>query len=53
MGCNGWGQASMSGCSYLIPALLGERKLEEDEHDLVEFLHIKRFMTKGWNKPKF
>ena len=54
VGCNSLGQASISGTSYLVPALLEERDLEEGEEEMIKFLSIQRFNTRGWKKdPKF
>lgn len=53
VGCNAWGQASMSGAAHLVPAILGERKLEKDEQEMIKFLSIRRFKLHGFNRPKF
>jgi glycine/D-amino acid oxidase-like deaminating enzyme len=53
VGCNAWGQASMSGAAYLVPALLGERKIESEDKELINFLDIKRFKTHYQFRPKF
>jgi len=53
VGDNGWGQAILSGASYLVPGILGERKLSKEEQDWVNFTSIRRFNTSGWNRPKF
>jgi glycine/D-amino acid oxidase-like deaminating enzyme len=53
VGCNAWGQASMSGAAYLIPAILGERNIEKEEQEMIDFLSIRRFKSHGFGRPKF
>lgn len=53
--CGGWGQAVLSATSYLMPGVLGERELNKDEKELVNFVNIRRYRL-GNNKfqvPKF
>ena len=46
VGCNAWGQASMSAVSSLAPGLLGFRKFNEQELKYKNFIDIKRFEGK-------
>jgi glycine/D-amino acid oxidase-like deaminating enzyme len=43
LGCNAFGQAVLSYCSALVPALLGYRPLTEDEKDIMELFTVRRF----------
>ena len=55
LGCNAWGQAILSGIAPMIPALLGARKCEKSEEELLEFIDIKRFKKteRTYLKAKF
>ena len=53
VGCNSLGQASLSGAAYLVPGLLGERKLAKDEIEMANFLSIQRFTLNRFKRPKF
>ena len=43
LGCNGWGQAVLSGVAPMIPILLEARKASKIEQELLNFIDIKRF----------
>jgi hypothetical protein len=43
LGCNGWGQATLSYCASLMPALLGYTKLTETQTEHFKILNIRRF----------
>lgn len=43
LGCNAWGQASLSYASSLVPGLLGIRELDQGQKDCLCILDIKRF----------
>jgi glycine/D-amino acid oxidase-like deaminating enzyme len=53
LGCNAWGQAILSGAAYIMPALIGERKLSKEEEEIAKFFSIRRFKTNSWLRPKF
>ncbi len=43
LGCNAWGQASLSYASSLVPALLGYRNMDQEEIENFKVLNIRRF----------
>eukprot|EP00041_Stephanoeca_diplocostata_P011370 m.187712 g.187712 ORF g.187712 m.187712 type:complete len:459 (+) comp18507_c0_seq2:123-1499(+) len=43
VGCNAWGQASMSFSASLVPALLGYAHMTSEEAELFKVLNIRRF----------
>ena len=43
LGCNAWGQASLSFASSLVPSLLGLREFTPSQKDSLKILDIKRF----------
>lgn len=43
VGCNAWGQASLSYAASLVPGLLGYSPLSEKQRDLLKLLSIRRF----------
>lgn len=43
LGCNAWGQAVLSYCATLVPALLGYRKLTAEEQAYFSLLTVQRF----------
>lgn len=43
LGCNAWGQASMSYAGHLVPGLLGYEELSEEQKDSMSVLSIRRF----------
>ena len=43
VGCNAWGQASLSLCASLVPGLLGYRKWTPQQRHFWEFVSIARF----------
>jgi glycine/D-amino acid oxidase-like deaminating enzyme len=42
LGCNAWGQASMSYAGMLVPGLLGYTELSEEQRDALRLLTIRR-----------
>ena len=47
VGCNAWGQASLSAAASLAPALLGYRDLSEAEKQTADLLSIRRFSARS------
>lgn len=43
LGCNAWGQASLSYAATLMPALLGYRAMTSEESEYFKVLNIRRF----------
>ena len=46
VGCNAWGQASLSAAASMVPALLGYRQLDDREKSAADFMSIRRFTGK-------
>jgi glycine/D-amino acid oxidase-like deaminating enzyme len=51
VGCNAWGQASLSAAAAMAPALLGYRELAEQEKAVLKLFSIRRFSGKGLMRP--
>mmetsp|Transcript_15309 Transcript_15309/g.36136 ORF Transcript_15309/g.36136 Transcript_15309/m.36136 type:complete len:429 (+) Transcript_15309:3-1289(+) len=49
VGCNAWGQASLSAAAALMPGLLGSRKFSAEELETLNLFSIRRFTTKYAN----
>lgn len=47
LGCNAWGQASMSYAGMLVPGLLGYTDLSEEQKDALRLVTIRRFNLMG------
>ncbi|EAR84802.1 FAD-dependent oxidoreductase (macronuclear) [Tetrahymena thermophila SB210] len=53
LGCNAWGQASLSYSASLVPGLLGYTNLNDDQKDSLKLLTIRRFaLLKGVKKQQ-
>lgn len=48
VGCNAWGQASMSYAAYVIPGLLGFTELSAEDAELADLFAISRFKSLEW-----
>jgi len=44
LGCNAWGQASLSYCAALVPGLLGYEELSSEQAELYQLVSISRFV---------
>lgn len=53
VGCNAWGQASLSAAAAMAPALLGYRKLTEGEEICLNLFSIRRFSGKALSTARF
>jgi glycine/D-amino acid oxidase-like deaminating enzyme len=51
VGCNAWGQASLSAAAAMAPALLGYRELAEEETAVLKLFSIRRFSGKRLLRP--
>jgi glycine/D-amino acid oxidase-like deaminating enzyme len=49
LGCNAWGQASLSACAAMAPGLLGLRELTPLESRAAQLFSIRRFSGKALN----
>ena len=47
VGCNAWGQASLSAAAALAPALLGYRELDDAEQRTADLFSIRRFSARS------
>ena len=47
VGCNAWGQASLSAAAALAPALLGYREMSELEQSTADLFSIRRFSARS------
>ena len=47
VGCNAWGQASLSAAAALAPALLGYREMSEVEQSTADLFSIRRFSARS------
>jgi len=47
VGCNAWGQASLSAAAALAPALLGYREMSEVEHSTADLFSIRRLSARS------
>ncbi len=47
LGCNAWGQSSMSYCANLVPGLLGFAALTAEQAELADLVAISRFKSFG------
>jgi hypothetical protein len=45
VGCNAWGQASMSYAASLVPGLLGAADLTAEQRDMARLLAVSRYKT--------
>jgi len=43
VGCNAWGEASLTYAASLVPGLLGYRELSVDEEEAARLMSIRRF----------
>ncbi|EAR87671.1 FAD-dependent oxidoreductase (macronuclear) [Tetrahymena thermophila SB210] len=43
VGCNAQGQSSLTYCATLVPGLLGYKKLDSDQKDIMKLVTIRRF----------
>lgn len=48
LGCNAWGQASLSAAASLVPGILGYKDLKAEEVELVRDLGISRYRSQAW-----
>jgi hypothetical protein len=53
VGCNAWGQASLSAAAAMVPALLGYRELTEAEEICLNLFSIRRFSGKALSAACF
>lgn len=54
LGCNAWGQSSLSYCSSLIPKILGYQEMDNESNDLFQCINIRRYalLDAVLGKPK-